>query len=270
MTARGLRTTCDAVAWLLARVERLWCRLIGAPRLGHIPGPRGIAFVRLMLCFLADSLAALEITRARYGPIVSYPWPISTVIVYEPDAVERVLFDRERRYEKGAQTEEMRVVMGDGLVTNNDRASWAERRAIVSRAMGPRSIRSFGQTFAALADEMVSRWCASSTVDASRDLAELTFAIAGRTLLGAELSREDAHRADEAVRFTARVIHQHMFSIAPIPYWVPTPSHVRFHRHRRALDAIVGRLVRAARASTSDLGRIRERSRATRPAGWAR
>jgi len=244
IVARGL-------GWVVRRIHSL----LRLPYLGHIPGPRGLEFVRLMRHFQRDSLGALEVTYERYGPIASYPWPISTVIVYEPKAISRVLVHNQRNYVKGAQTEEMKAVMGDGLVTNNDRVSWARSRAVVNKAMSARAVRGFIPVFAEYADALVASWEAESQpvegarIDVWREMRTVTFGIAGRALLGANLSRANARAIDDAVRFTSGVVHDHMFQLLPVPYWVPTAANRRFHRHRHNLDRIVSELITASRDS---------------------
>ncbi len=220
--------------------------------LAHIPGPRGVAFVKSMLHFLDDSLGALEEATARYGPIVSYPWPVNTVIVYEPSAIAHVLADPERIYVKGAQTDEMQSVLGQGLVTNNDRESWARRRQVVTHVMSAHAVRGFAPTFAARTDVMLERWPAQGTRELTTELRALAFDIAARTLFGVDLSADDARTVDEAVLFTSLVVHHHMFRLVPVPYWVPTSEHRAFHRHLAGLDAVVHRLVARAQQGTDD------------------
>ncbi|MGH1340278.1 MAG: cytochrome P450 [Nannocystales bacterium] len=250
----------SAAGRVFDRAVRWFHRLVGVPYLGHIPGPRGLEFVRLMRHFQRDSLGALEVTHERYGPIASYPWPISTVIIYEPAAVGRVLIQNQRNYVKGAQTEEMNVVMGDGLVTNNDRRSWAKSRAVVNKAMSAGSVRSFVPVFAEYADALVAKWNqvaqsgGGSKTDVWRAMRTITFQIAGKALLGANLRPEDGTAIDDAVRYTSGVVHDHMFQLFPVPYWVPTPVNRKFNRHRDNLDRIVGRLIEASRESPAPQG----------------
>ncbi len=220
--------------------------------LAHIPGPRGVEFIRSMLHFLDDSLGALEAATARYGPIVSYPWPVNTVIVYEPSAIAHVLADPDSIYVKGAQTDEMQAVLGQGLVTNNDRASWARRRQLVTHVMSANAVRGFTPTFAARTDAMLDRWPAQGEREVTGELRALAFDIAARTLFGVDLSDADARTVDDAVLFTSLVVHHHMFRLVPVPYWLPTAEHRAFHRHLRGLDAVVQRLVARAQQGADD------------------
>jgi cytochrome P450 len=219
------------------------------PYLWHIPGPRGIEFFKLMLHFQRDSLGALEETYKKYGKVVSYPWPVSTIILYDTKLIKDVLIDRKQIYVKGSQTDKMKVVLGDGLVTNNDRESWLRNRVIVSKEMNTKSIKGFSSVIKLKADELVEKFkidigeSSDGKIDIALAMKNITFSIAGQTLLGASLTDDDAKSVDEAVLFTSKKAHDHMFQFLPIPYWVPTPSNNIFHNHCKKLDEIVYRLI---------------------------
>lgn len=211
----------------------------------HIKGPRGLNFIKLMFHFKRDSLGALEETENQFGDIASYGWPINTIIIYCPKLIKQVLGDKNKIYVKGAQTDEMKVVMGNGLVTNNDRKSWLRSRVIVSRELGPAPITIFSKIIKELSSQLVSKWSTDkkNKLDFSIEMRNLTFAIAGKTLLGSDLTDEDARIVDEAVLFTSKMAHDHMFELFPLPYWVPTKKNKKFHFHNNNLTKVVTRLL---------------------------
>ena len=228
------------------------------PRLDHLPGPRGFDFVRGMLHFRRDSLGALEDCYRRFGPVVAFGWPINTVILYAPRDIRRVLVDNHANYKKGAQTKELQVVMGQGLVTNDDRLSWSRRRPLVNQALGARAVRLAMPVVDALAEDAALRL--NGEVEVSQAMRRLTFNIAARVFLGAELTSEEAEKIDAAVLYASHVVHLHMFQLVGFPYAFPTPTHLRFHAHCRNLDTIVQRLTSHAKAHpTAGCGSILER-----------
>lgn len=221
--------------------------------LNHIPGPSGLNFIKLMLHFKRDSLGALESTEENYGEVVRYGWPINTVIIYRTDLIKQVLGDKNKIYVKGEQTDEMKVVMGEGLVTNNDRKSWLRSRIIVSKELGSKPIIGFSKTIKDLTDSTIQSWRDNSKtqLDFSIEMRNLTFAIAGKTLLGSDLSKEDAKIVDDAVLYTSKMAHDHMFELFPTPYWVPTKKNRLFHFHNGNLSRIVERLIDNEKQSVS-------------------
>jgi cytochrome P450 len=220
----------------------------------HIKGPRGINFVKLMFHFKRDSLGALEATEEQFGDIASYGWPINTVIIYCPKLIKQVLGDKNKIYVKGSQTDEMKIVMGNGLVTNNDRKSWLRSRVIVSKELGPAPITLFSKIIKELSVQMVQKWKAnkSTDLDFSLEMRNITFSIAGKTLLGSDLTNEDARIVDEAVLFTSKMAHDHMFELFPLPYWVPTKRNKEFHFHNNNLSSIVSRLLAQEKKNSNE------------------
>ncbi len=219
-----------------------------APDLSHIPGPRGLRFISHMFHYQRDSLGALERAYREYGPVVSYPWPISTIILYDLKTIKKILIDKDQIYGKGTQTDQMKAVLGEGLVTNSDRPSWLRNRTVVSREMSSRAIKAY----APIMEEFSKNACEilpdMSDVLVTEFLRKLTFRIAGRVLLGANLTDEDSEAVDSAVLFTARMAHDHMFQLLPVPYWIPVPKNREFHRHLGNLDRVVYKIIREAKS----------------------
>ncbi len=222
-----------------------------APDLSHIPGPRGLKFIAHMLHYQRDSLTALERSQREYGNFVSYPWPVSTVIIYDPKIIRTILFDKQQIYVKGVQTDQMRPVMGNGLATNSDRAGWIRNRAIVMKEMSAAALRSFAGVIEGLTEKELSGWKPGS-VDLTYRMRKLTFEIVGRTLLGAQLSQKDSDEVDEAVLFTSALAHEHMFRLLPTPYWVPVRKNRQFKMHLANMDRIVFRLIEEAKISKAN------------------
>jgi cytochrome P450 len=212
-------------------------------RLDHIPGPRGLEFFEMMLLFQKNSLRALEKSYKVYGPLVSYPWPVNTVLIFDPKLIKQVLIDKKQIYKKGDQTGELKQVLGEGLVTNSDRPSWLRNRTIVSKEMGPRIVQGFSSLFKELTLSEMLVWPKEGDISLSQTMRTLTFKIAGQMLLGSGLSIEDAKQVDEAVEMTSKLAHDHMFQFMPTPYWIPTSKNREFKKHLGNLDRIVLRLL---------------------------
>ncbi len=219
-----------------------------APDLSHIPGPRGLKFISHMFHYQRDSLGALERAYLEYGPVVSYPWPVSTVILYDLKSIKKILIDKEQIYGKGIQTDQMKPVLGEGLVTNSDRGSWLRNRTVVSKEMSSRAIKAYAPIMEEFSRAACQTLPEKSDVLVTEFLRKLTFRIAGRVLLGANLSDKDSEEVDEAVLFTARMAHDHMFQLMPVPYWVPVPKNLKFHRHLANLDRVVYRILSEAKS----------------------
>ncbi|WPU63883.1 cytochrome P450 [Peredibacter starrii] len=211
--------------------------------LSKIPGPRGIDYFHYVQFFQRDILGAFTKVNRDYGDIGSFPWPMNSIIIYSPEFARRVLVENHKSYIKGEQIEELRAVVGNGLATNNDYESWLRIRTIIAKEFNAKAIQSFNKNFERLCLEHISGWSGKSEMDVCEEMKFLTFKIACDTLLGVSLSKEDAHKVNEAVHFTSLVTYERIFQFFPVPYWVPTKKNEAFHRHYKNLSTIVNKLI---------------------------
>ena len=99
----------------------------------------------------------------------------------------------------------------------------------------------------AATEQMLQRWrpiaATGEALDVASEMMRLTFTIVGRALFGADV----AHDVEEVERASAVVLKhtyrrlEHLFDW---PLWLPTPGNLHFRRERRALDAVVQRIIR--------------------------
>lgn len=211
--------------------------------LSKIPGPRGIHYFNYVKQFQRDILGAFTQVNKDFGDIGSFPWPMNSVIIYSPEFARKVLVENHKKYIKGEQIEELRAVVGEGLATNNDYESWLRSRTIISKEFNTKAILGFNQTFERLCLEHIKEWKPGTEFDICEEMKYLTFKIACETLLGANLSKEEALMVNEAVHFTSLVTYERIFQFFPVPYWMPTKKNHEFHRHFENLRSIVLKLI---------------------------
>lgn len=225
--------------------------------LNHIPGPRGFQYYKYVKHFQNNILGAFTQVNREYNNIASFPWPMNSIIIYSPELAKNVLVDNNKSYIKGEQIEELRAIVGNGLATNNNYESWLKSRALLAREFNNKSVATFIQQFDSLSKAKFKKWQDSSLaiVDICEEMKFLTFEIACNTLLGVNLSQEEADKVNEAVHFTSIVTYKRIFQAFPIPYWLPTPTNFKFNKYFNDLNEIVFRLINHERKNVNPSGR---------------
>lgn len=224
--------------------------------LDHIPGPRGFKYLKYVKHFQKNILGAFTQVNREYKDIASFPWPMNSIIIYSPEFAKSVLVDNNKSYIKGEQIEELRAVVGNGLATNNNYESWLKSRALLAREFNNKSVATFIQQFDSMSKEKFLQWENLKTpIDICEEMKFLTFEIACATLLGVNLSEEDATKVNEAVRFTSIVTYERIFQVFPVPYWMPTPTNFKFNKSFNDLNEIVFRLINKERKNANPTGR---------------
>ncbi len=98
----------------------------------RMPGPRGMALLRLIKPIRDDRIAVLETVRRDHGDLAELRiGPTRIVIVSDPDRAQAILRDSDNFAEKGLGLTEARYFLGRGLLTSSG-ADWSSSRAALT------------------------------------------------------------------------------------------------------------------------------------------
>lgn len=207
----------------------------GDPWLGHLRG-----FRRDVLGLLLDGAAAHgDVVRFRLGPIVAH-------LVNHPTHIAQVLQSGARHYDKQTRsTAAIRAICDESLLTANGPA-WESRRRAIQPSFHRQRIGQLVDVMTALIATGLESWPHGRPFDVASEMMRLTFAIVGKTVLGAEVSAGNG-----AIESSIACLLESAFArwgrIAPLPRWVPTPEHQRFKRALADVDVVVDGIVQAHR-----------------------
>jgi len=212
------------------------------PLLGHV-----LHLLRDPWTFLVTARDCGDVVRIRVGPR-------SAFVVSSPDLVRQVLVVDIKKYDKGAQFDRLRPVLGNGLVTAGGEDHRKHRR-LVQPAFHSARIATYARTMRDLAVATAGSWRAGERIALDRELAHLTLRVVGRTLFSTDLG---AAVVDEVVRSMPTVLGGiTRRSLAPaVLDRLPTPGNRRFDRANRRIRDVVDRIVGEYRRSETDHGDV--------------
>ena len=209
-----------------------------------------------------DPLAVFE--RARpLGDVVRLAVPGRPVFVLaDPAHIRRVLQENHANYRRTPFHDQLKSVLGEGLLTSEDKL-WHRQRRLLQPAFRAERIRRFVGAMAAAAAELADRWDAAGpgrVLDVSREMSGLALDVVVRCMFGGERRGGDA-AISAAVHEAQDWIAGRFWSLAP--GWterLPTPANRRFRRALATLDAalmgIVGKRLAAGEAGHDLLGML--------------
>src|SRR5712692_4432659 len=119
--------------------------LLEKQRRHHPPGPPWFTAVQNTFRFSRKTLDFLLEMRERYGDVVSVPTLVGAwTLIFHPDGVRHVLQENHFNYNKDAfSTQVLRLVLGNGLLTN-DGQTWLTQRRLIQPAFHRQRIAAFG------------------------------------------------------------------------------------------------------------------------------
>ncbi|HKA92104.1 MAG TPA: cytochrome P450 [Haliangiales bacterium] len=226
------------------------------------PGPSRRELVFRWPKLHAQPLAELEALWRRYGDVVRVPVVRDYFLLVDPAAIRRVLRDNRKNYDKADSFDDLRLLVGDGLLTARADA-WVAQRRLLAKVFSTRAAHGDLPVVTRAAEALAATWDAAlaGTTSVSRlvsaDFARLTLRVAGESLLGADASAQVAALGDALDRAQAALIDR-MRSVSKLPMAVPTPANRGLRKAIAALDGILADvLARLPAASDAAPGFLR-------------
>lgn len=222
------------------------------------PGPKGYMRIRSLIGLRGPRPIPyfLEWTRL-YGDVVRFQiGPAVFHLLNDLPSTRHVLQDNHRNYKKSRSFDEIRRVLGNGLITSEG-DFWLRQRRLAQPAFHPERLAACTATVVKATEQRLSTWgrftAADRAVDVHEEMLGVTLQIVGRVLFGVDL--EHAERTiGTALTVLMRHVNRRLKWLLPLPASVPTPGERRFRRALRALDDLVVGIIRERAASSGDRG----------------
>lgn len=223
------------------------------------PGPPSVAAPLVLAHIGRTGLPpVLRELSARYGPVSSFPLGAKrAVFVDEPELIERILVRDQHAYVRDYGAALARDLLGEGLLTTEDPVHLARRR-LMQPAFHRGRVATYGAAIIAETDRAMRRWDGVVSLDIGREMAELTLAVVGEALLGADL-RDRAHAIVTVLRDLqggTSAAGPLLLALAPYLSFVGRDGRrsIFFRRERARLLRVVAPLVdRAARPASAPI-----------------
>ena len=174
------------------------------------------------------------------------------MVLTHPDDIRDVLVTNKRNFVKGRGLQRAKRLLGEGLLTNEGDAHLRQRR-LAQPAFHRDRIAGYAQTMVSYAQRAHSRWRHGDRVDIRQEMMELTLAIAGKTLLNADVEKETRVIGD-AMTEVMRLFNYALLPFAEYLDNLPLPWNRSFERARGTLDATIYRVIAERRRSGVDQG----------------
>ena len=204
-----------------------------------------------LLAFRRDPIAFLRLAASEGSDIVRLPFSRFPIfLLNHPDLIKDVLVTHQKQFKKGRALEQMKRLLGEGLLTSESAFHLRQRR-LIQPAFHRRQIASYGEAMTFYAVQRSARWQDGETYDMHAEMMRLTLVIVGKTLFGAEVETQ----ASEIEGALAEVIG--LFHLLQLPYShllekLPLPQVRRFRNARARLDETIYRLIAEHRTAGDD------------------
>ncbi len=219
---------------------------LGRPVVGHLPAvmKRG-----LFPLIQAHWSAHGDTFGLRVGP------KLINVFIH-PEAIERMLVTQRSDFIKGEGYDQIRLLVGDGVLTAEGER-WKQQRRTIQPCMNRAFLLGFGDAMVQAAVDATERWAARDleVLDIYPEMLHLALRILGQTLFSVDLS-VSADVSTRAFTVALEELSTRGNTIFAAPLSWPTPANLRLRRALRQLDEIVFEMIdkRLAQKAGGDPG----------------
>ena len=202
----------------------------GWPLVGHIPD---ISRKGLFEMIASHRETLGDIFRFRLGKK-------EMVVLIHPEHIKHTYLTHRDNYRKDEAYDNIRILVGDGLLTVQDE-QWRHRRRTMQPAFHRDSIIAMTEEMKDATLDLLKEWeprfKADQSVDIYSEMMHVTLDIIGRTLFNLRLN-DKADRSAEAFSIALEHISERGNNLFNLPLSVPTPSNIRFRRSIELLDKL--------------------------------
>lgn len=174
------------------------------------------------------------------------------ILFNHPDLVRELLVTQHRSFHKSLVLQRTKVILGEGLLTSEEKFHQRQRR-LAQPAFHRERIARYAEDMVRLAARTRETWQDGATIDMHHEMMRLTLAIVAKTLYGADID-DEADEIGGALTELIDLFPLLMNPLAPLMMKFPIPSTLRFRKAIARLDRTIYGIIEERRRSSEDRG----------------
>lgn len=187
--------------------------------------------------------------QSKYGDIVTVRFAIRKVIYLQhPDLIQYVLQENNRNYTKSLRYEQLKYLLGNGLLTSEG-DEWLRQRRLIQPAFHKNQLALLADEMIECTRNMLEKW-EPGVVNVSSEMTALTLDIVSRTLLNADV-KSDAKNVGDALSYLLRSVNIRTRTPVLLPLWIPLPSHLKIKKAIRTINGTLDKIFEQRRNQPS-------------------
>ncbi len=209
-------------------------RISGLPLLGNLPSYRH------------NKVGFLSRLRDREGDVCAFRLgKHELILITHPDDIHWVEAKNAKNYVKATN---LRELVGDGILMSEGE-KWRKQRRLIQPTFHQgtilKMVDAMNRRISLHIDAVSSAWNQSpdGAVELGIGFKKLAFEIVGEALFGSELGDRFAGLRS-SMEYINLFLTRRFGQLLPIPVAFPIPSHLKFHRAKRAIDEAIEEIIR--------------------------
>ncbi len=191
---------------------------------------------------------------AAYGPVARLRFVNHYVyLLTDPDDIKHVLVDNHRNYHKGRGLEQIKAVLGDGLLTSEEEFH-ARQRRMIQPAFHRQRIAAYAEIMTRFTAQHIEHWQPGQAIDLHEEMMHLTMVIVARCLFDTDVSAESADLGPAISQLIADFRPDRVGLLGLLLSKFDRKGQQRFAVNKGKLDTMLFQMISRRRAEGSDRG----------------
>jgi cytochrome P450 len=205
------------------------------------------------LALLASDHLALFRRLAERGDVSCVRiGPQRLALLSHPDDIQRLLVTDQKSFTKGRALDRVKLLLGEGLLTNEG-ASHLRQRRLIQPSFHRDRIAAYAVVMAEYARRTAMAWRDGAVLDVHEAMMTLTRDIAGKTLFDLDVG-DDPGGVSEAISLSLRLYRWAVLPFGELTEYMPVPFVRRVQHARARLNTWLAATIQARRTEQVERG----------------
>ena len=218
------------------------------------PGPFGHPILGNLFDLRTRVLEFFAELQEKYGDIATIRFSVRNVsYLQHPDLINHVLIENNRNYTKSLRYEQLKYLLGNGLLTSEGEF-WLRQRRMIQPAFHKHKLELLATEMVDCTKEMLTNWeqdLKGKPFNLAAEMMALTLQIVGKTLLNADV-KSDAKNVGDALSFLLRAVNIRTRTPILLPLWIPIPNHQKIKSAVASINKVLDKIFEERRNNPSD------------------
>ncbi|NBU98855.1 MAG: cytochrome P450 [Spirochaetia bacterium] len=218
------------------------------------PGPPGFfPSGKYAKIFKKDPMELFMRINNDFGSTASFSiFGIRITTITNPSDVKYVLQENSSNYKKSITYNELKHILGQGLLTSEG-SFWKRQRRISQPAFKKSMIEGFAVIVLEEIDKVLKSYENKRFTDISEDMMKITFTVVGKALFQKDLG-ERAEIIGNALETSLEMVLDRIQTLFKFPLTIPTPTNNKLNRAINTMKSVVDEIILERRKSGGGQG----------------
>lgn len=192
--------------------------------------------------FRKDPLLFLSDLYHQYETIVSFRFAHRKIhLLMEPNLIKEVLVSKQNAFHKSRPFQEMKTLLGEGLLTSEDDFHMKQRR-LIQPSFTKQHVQTYANKMTLITEEFISSWKDEEERLTSRDMMELTLAIIAKTMFSMDM-RQGHEKVGKHFDVIMNIATKRIRSVLKSPLALKTPQNKSLTEAIKKIDDVLYEII---------------------------